>query len=219
MFTIVAARRPVLVPENSCLPRKADRLVLDEIIARYDDTLDRLGDFFAYTVTIPDSGVLTVEDAMRRVGSGPAALQGSGEPHSSGGISFYQVGSGVVTLDWMNPGDDRKQVTDRLAGAGFRHWYLAFDIEGNTTMYVRYGEAEGYLEHPEPGYIPFTHWTDHFGPLSAHTDLLVSAYDSEEAEAEVDVNAACLAVIEVESGVRLDEKLMNGPHSVLSTSM
>ncbi|MEV8637255.1 hypothetical protein AB0395_36995 [Streptosporangium sp. NPDC051023] len=193
--------------------------MFDEIITRYDDMLDRLADFFAYTVTVPESGTLTTEDALLRLGFTPAAVRDPGEPHSSEGISLYQAATGIVTLDWTNPSPDRQEVTNRLAGDGFRHWYLAFDIEGNSTMYVRYGEAEGYLEHPEPGYIPFTHWTDHLGPLSAYTELLVSAYDSEEAEAEVDILAACLAVIEVESGVRLGEKLIGSPHSVLPISM
>ncbi|MGV9600751.1 hypothetical protein ACWDR1_29230 [Streptosporangium sandarakinum] len=192
--------------------------MFDEIVARYDEMLDRIGDFFAYTVTIPDSGVLMIDDAVRRLGFDPATLQRPGERQASGGIFLQQVGAGIVTLDWTNPGSDRRQVTDRLAGEGFRHWYLAFDIEGNTTLYVRYGEAEGYLEHPEPIYIPFTHWTDHLGPLSPYTDLLGAGYDSEEAEAEVDIIAACLAVIEVESGIRLDEELLDSPRSVLPIS-
>ncbi|GIH94548.1 hypothetical protein ACFFMN_19125 [Planobispora siamensis] len=174
--------------------------MLDEVIARYADMLSDL-DTFAYTVTIPDSGVLTAEEAARRFGADPAALQAPGQPQSPGGISLHRVGTGVVTLDWVNPGDGRQEATERLAGDGFRHWYLSFDIEGNTVMYVRYGDAEGFLEHPEPGGIPFTDWTDHLGPLSAYTELLRTGYDSEEAEAEVDITAACLAVIELESGV------------------
>lgn len=195
--------------------------MLDEIVARYDDMLDFLGlDTFAYTVTMPDSGILTVEDAVRCLAFDSAALLGPGEPGSGHVLSLYQVGTGIVTLNWSNPYDDLKQVTDRLAGDGFRHWYLSFDIEGNTVMYARYGEAEGGLEHPEPGWIPFTHWTDHLGPLTPYSELLISAYDSEEAEAQVDVTAACLAVIETESGVRFDEGLLDSPpHSVLPISM
>ncbi|MGV9330338.1 hypothetical protein [Streptosporangium sandarakinum] len=192
--------------------------MFDEIVARYDEMLDRIGDFFAYTVTIPDSGVLTIDDAVRRLGFDPATLQRPGEWQASGGIFLQQAGAGIVTLDWTNPGFDRRQVTDRLVGEGFRHWYLADDIEGNTTMYIRYGEAEGYLEHPEPIYIPFTHWTDHLGPLGPYADLLVAGYDSEEAEAEVDIISACLAVIEVESGIRLDEELLDSPRSALPIS-
>ncbi|MEU7885396.1 hypothetical protein AB0B54_07830 [Microbispora bryophytorum] len=192
--------------------------MLDEIVARYDDMLDRLGlDSFAYTVTIPDSGVLTIEDAMRRLGAVPAAVQSPGDPHDNDRLSLHQVGNGVVTLDWHPV--ERQQVTDRLTGDGFRHWYLSFDIEGNTILYACYGEDEGHLEHPEPACIPFTHWTDHFGPLSPYSKLLVSGYDSEEEEAQVDIVTACLAVIEVESGVRLDQDLMDGPHLVVSISL
>ncbi|WP_433226045.1 hypothetical protein [Microtetraspora malaysiensis] len=189
--------------------------MLDEIVTYYTDMLDRLCfDFFAYTVTIPDSGVLTIEDAMRRLGAAPAAVRSPGEPVDSDRLSLYQVGNGVVTLDWHPV--ERQEITDRLAGDGFQHWYLCVDIDGNTIMYARYGAAEGYLEHPEPADIPFTPWTDRFGPLSPYTELLVSGYDSEEAEARVDITAAYLAVIEMESGVRLDEELMESPHSEVS---
>ncbi|WP_055483199.1 hypothetical protein [Sphaerimonospora mesophila] len=195
--------------------------MLDKIVARYDDMLGLLGlDTFAFTVTVPDSGILTVEDAVRRLGFDPAALLDSGEPHSGHDLSLYQVGTGIVTLNWTNPYDDLKQVTDRLAGDGFRHWYLSYDIEGNTVIYARYGETEGCLEYPEPGWFPFTPPTDYFGPLRHYSELLLSAYDTEEAEAQVDVNAACLAVIEAESGVRFDEGLLDSPpHSVLPISM
>ncbi|WP_432932779.1 hypothetical protein ACQPZZ_15880 [Microbispora sp. CA-135349] len=200
------------------LPGKACGLILDEIVARYDDILDRLGlDTFAYTVTIPDAGFLAIEDAVRRLGFDSAAVHGPGGSQPSGGISLYQVGTGLVTLDWTNPSDDRKQVTDRLAGEGFRHWYLSFDIEGNTSLYARYGKAEGYLDHPEPVDIPFTDWRDCLGPLSRYTELLVSGYDNEE-EAQVDITAACLALIEAESGVRLNEELMDSHKSVLAIS-
>ncbi|WP_433540904.1 hypothetical protein ACQP10_03935 [Streptosporangium sandarakinum] len=190
--------------------------MLDESITRYDDMLSLCGmEDFAYTVTIPDVGVLTVEDAVRRLGADPAALRALEQPIGRG-LHLYQVGAGIVTLDWAYPEDERKELTDRLAGEGFRHWYLSLDIEGNTVMHVRYGDAEGFLEHPEPGWIPFTDWTDCFGPLSAYTELLLTGYDREaEAEAGVDITAACLAVIEMESGVCLDDALMDRPHALL----
>ncbi|MEV3978176.1 hypothetical protein [Nonomuraea sp. NPDC049758] len=187
----------------------------DEIVARYGDMLSGL-DTIAYTVTLPDSGVLSIKDAVRRLGADLATLQGPDElPHSTGSISLYRVGNGIVTLDWVNPGGDRTEMTERLAGEGFRHWYVSFDIEGNTSMYARYGHAEGFLDHPDPDPLPFTRWADHLGPLSPYIDLLVSGYDSEDAEARVDIIAACLAVVELESGVRLDEALMDSPHWAL----
>lgn len=33
-------------------------------------------------------------------------------------------GTGVVTLDWGNPVPEHRQVTNRLAGEGFRHWLV-----------------------------------------------------------------------------------------------
>ncbi|MEU5867263.1 hypothetical protein ABZ815_39240 [Nonomuraea sp. NPDC047529] len=192
-----------------------DSLVLDEIVARYGDMLSDL-DTIAYTVTLPDFGVLSIRDAVRRLGADLTLLQGPDElPRSTGSISLHQVGDGIVTLDWVNPGGDRMEMTERLAGQGFRHWYVSFDIEGNTSMYAHYGQAEGFLHHPEPDLMSFTEWADHLGPLSPYTDFLASGYDSEDAEARVDILAACLAVVELESGVRLDRALMDSPCSAL----
>lgn len=67
------------------------------------------------------------------------------------------------------------------------------------------------MDHPAPDDILFARWTDYLGPLSPYSELLLSGYDSEEAEAQVDITAACLAVIEAESGVRFDERLLSSP--------
>lgn len=188
--------------------------MFDEIVAHYQDMLDDL-DAFAYTVTLPVSGRLLIEDAVRRLGFAPSALRGREESHSPGCLHLYQVDTGIVTLDWTNPGEDRQEISNRLAGEGFRHWYVSFDIEGNTSMYVRYGEIEGDLDHPGPMELSFSQRSDRLGPLSGYRELLAAGYDSEVAEAEVDITAACLAVIELESGVRLDNGLMDAPHSAL----
>ncbi|GAA3467826.1 hypothetical protein [Nonomuraea roseola] len=185
--------------------------MFDEIIARYDALALHT---FAYTVTMPGSGVLAIEDAARRLGFDPAMVRGHEEPHSDCGLSLYQIGTGIVMFD-RNPGGYRNETIDRLAGEGFRHWSLAFDIEGNTSMYVRYGDAEGHLEHPEEIWIPFTHWADHLGPLVGYAELLGAGYDTEDGEAAVDMTSACLAVIELESGVRLDDALIRSSHSGL----
>jgi len=190
--------------------------VFHDIIARYHHMLDYLElDTFAYTVTVPDSGLLSVEDAVRRLQLHHAAVQVPNEPHRWGALHLYQVGSGVVTLDWVNLGDGREQMIQRLAGDGFRHWYVSFDNIGSTSMYVRYGAAEGYLDHPEPASLPLTPWTDLLGPLIPFAKILAGGYDSEGAKASVDIAAACLAVVELESGVRLDEDLMASAHSAL----
>ncbi|MFI6500070.1 hypothetical protein [Nonomuraea typhae] len=164
--------------------------MFNEIVAHYDDLITEIGDTIAYTVTIPDSGILALEEVVRRMGFDPATLQGPGQPHSVGSLSLHQVGAGIATLDWINPTEERLQVTDRLAG-------------------------EGWVEHPEPARLPFTHWTEYLGPLIGYADFFTSGYDGEEAEAEVDMTAACLAVVELESGVRLDRELMDGPCTVL----
>ncbi|MEV4074448.1 hypothetical protein ACGFJC_08475 [Nonomuraea fuscirosea] len=191
--------------------------MLDEAVARYTDMRDQFGEDMAYTVTIPDSGVLTIDDAVRRMGYTATDLQGPDDlPRPRDSISLHQVGAGIVTLDWVFPVPERRQVTDHLGGEGFRYWYVAFDINGCTSMHVRYGEAEGDLEGPEPASGPFTPWTEVLGPLSAYVGLFNRCYDSEEADASVDIVAACLAVVEAESGVRRDGELMNSPTPILS---
>ncbi|MEV0198484.1 hypothetical protein [Nonomuraea sp. NPDC050691] len=190
--------------------------MFDEIVAHYDDLqAEGIGDTIAYTVTIPDTGVLTIEEAVRRMGLDPTALQGPKQPHSSGSLSLHQVRNGVATLDWSNPVPERRQLTDRLAGEGFRHWLVALDMAGNTSMYVRYRADEGWVEHPEPARLPFTRWTEYLGPLMGYAGFLATGYDSEEAEAAVDMLVACLTVVELESGVRLDRDVMDRPCSAL----
>ena len=190
--------------------------MFDDTIARYHDMLDYLElDTFAYTVTVPDTGVLSIEDAVRRLQLDHAAVQAPNEPHRSGVLHLYQVGSGVVTLDWVNLGGGREQMIQRLSGDGLRHWYVSFDIAGSTSMYVRYGVAEGYLDYPEPASLPFTPWTDLLGPLIPFAKILADGYESEDAEASVDITATCLALVELESGVRLDQDLMCSAHSAL----
>ncbi|MED7931713.1 hypothetical protein SMD20_46360 [Nonomuraea sp. LP-02] len=202
---------------GTLLAWKGHLVVLDEAVARYTDMRDQFGEDMAYTVTIPDSGILTIDDAVRRMGYTTTDLQDPDDlPRPSDSISLHQVGAGIVTLDWAFPVPERRQVTDRLGGEGFRHWYVAFDINGYTSMHVRYGGAEGDLEGPEPASGPFTPWTELLGPLSAYVGLFNRCYDSEEADASVDIVAACLAVVEAESGVRLDWELMNSPAPVLS---
>ncbi|MEU6794176.1 hypothetical protein ABZ907_20970 [Nonomuraea wenchangensis] len=111
--------------------------MLDEVVARYTDMRDQFGEDMAYTVTIPDSGVLTIDDAVRRTGYTVTDLQGPDDlPRPRDSISLHQVGAGIVTLDWVFPVPERRQVTDRLGGDGFRHWYVAFDINGYTSMHI-----------------------------------------------------------------------------------
>ncbi|MEU7738939.1 hypothetical protein [Nonomuraea sp. NPDC049158] len=188
--------------------------MFDEIVARYRDMLNDL-DTFAYTVTLPNSGMLLIGDAVRRLGFDPLALKGYEDFHGPGGLHLYQVDTGIVTLDWTNPGEERQEISNRLSGVGFRHWYVSVDIEGNTSMYVRYGEMEGDLDHPQPIDIPFAQRSERLGPLIGYRKLLAAGYDSEVVEAEIDITAACLAVVELESGVRLDDELMDTPHPTL----
>ncbi|GAA5065882.1 hypothetical protein HNP84_001251 [Thermocatellispora tengchongensis] len=192
--------------------------MFDEIIAHYTQLVNDL-DCFAFTVTIPDSGVLTVQDAARRLGGDPATLSPPGRPHPGDpGLSLYEVGAGVLIWE-PSPAGFHDARIDRLAGEGFRYWSLACDIEGNTSVYVRYGNAEGHLDDPHPDGLPFTLGRDDLGPIGRYADLLACGYDSEEAEATVEITAACLAVIELESGVRVDFELLDGPYWRLPSFM
>ncbi|OUC95134.1 hypothetical protein [Streptosporangium minutum] len=188
-----------------------------EIVARYAELIDLMTwESVAYTVTIPDYGVLTVEDAVCRLGFDAAAMRAPGEAQPDD-LAIQQVGTGIVT--WSNnPCDDSREVTNRLGGEGFRHWYLAGDIEGNTTMYVRYGDSDGQLDFPEPGWTPFTAWTDHLGPLAPYAGTFAVVYDTWEDDLEMCIEGTCLAVIELESGVRLDTGLWNGSKTYLPMS-
>ncbi|MEU7738942.1 hypothetical protein [Nonomuraea sp. NPDC049158] len=187
--------------------------MLDHLVEKYEEILNALTlDAFAYTVTIPDSGQLAPAEAIHRLQLDPAALR-TPEHVQPDDLTLIAVGDAIVTLDAVNPGPDRKEATDRLAGQGFRHWYLADDIEGNTTLYARYGDAEGEVRFPEPLAIPFTPWTDFLGPLTPYAPLLAPLYD--DIEEVGNVNAICMAIIEHESGVRFNKELLERPRLFL----
>ncbi|MEV6031706.1 hypothetical protein AB0L65_11190 [Nonomuraea sp. NPDC052116] len=192
-------------------------VVFGEVAERYAKLVSRMTwEDEAYTVTLPDHGVLTVEDAVRRLGLDAATVHAPREVQPED-LCLQRVGTGIVT--WSNnPYPDGKEVTDRLGGDGFRHWYLSGDIDGNTTLYARYGDSEGQLRFPEPWVLPFIPWTEQIGPLAHYAEYFAGVYDTWSGDPETwsdnpDVSAVgtCLAVIELESGVRLDEKLRRGP--------
>ncbi|MET8000829.1 hypothetical protein [Nonomuraea glycinis] len=154
---------------------------------------------------------MTVEDAVRRLGLDAAILRAAREVEPND-LELQQVGSGVVT--WSNnPYPDGKEMTDRLGGQGFRHWYLSDDIEGNSTLYASHGESNGQLQFPEPDWLPFIPWTEQIGPLAPYADKFAAVYDTWSDNPEVSVLGTCLAVIELESGVRLDKEMSRGPRT------
>jgi hypothetical protein len=192
--------------------------MLEKLIEQYVETLRTLIlDIFAYTLTIPDSGPLTSAEAIRRLQSAPFThLPGPPGPYDTDDdedLILIGIDNGIITLDGINPDPDRKEVTDRLAGQGLRHWYLAQDVEGNGTLYVRYGDAEGEVQCPEPLANPSTPWTEFLGPLTPYATLLASLYDDREPAR--DATAIFLAIIEHESGVRFNEALFAGPRLIV----
>ncbi|GAA3567317.1 hypothetical protein GCM10022419_055080 [Nonomuraea rosea] len=198
---------------------KAGFPVFSEVAKRYDELVSqRTWENMACTVTLPDHGVLTVEDAVRRLGLDAAMLRTAREVEPED-LELQQVGAGVVT--WSNnPYLDGKEVTDRIGGAGFRHWSLSGDIEGNTTLYASYGESKGQLQFPEPYWLPFVPWTEQIGPLAPYAERFAAVYDTWSGEPEtwsdnpeVSALGTCLAVIELESGVRLDKEISRGPRT------
>ncbi|MET8985774.1 hypothetical protein ABZW49_10030 [Nonomuraea wenchangensis] len=193
--------------------------MFSEVAKRYAELVRRMPwEGMACTVTLPDDGVMTVEDAVRRLGLDTAILRAAREVEPND-LELQQAGSGVVT--WSNnPYPDGKEMTDRLGGQGFRHWYLSDDIEGNTTLYASYGENNGQLQFPEPDWLPFIPWTEQIGPLTPYADKFAAIYDTWSGapetwsdNPEVSVLGTCLAVIELESGVRLDKQMSRGPRT------
>lgn len=126
------------------------------------------------TVTIPDAGTLTAENTLERMGFNLTLTHRPtpGDIPDPGDLVFVQLPTGVITMDGLSPNDARKEITDRLAGPGYRHWYLSWELGETARLYCRYGDAEGDLLHPEPVDVPFTDWTYHLGPLGPYADLV-----------------------------------------------
>ncbi|MEV4889207.1 hypothetical protein AB0K48_07455 [Nonomuraea sp. NPDC055795] len=196
----------------------------DEIIARYSEMLDEFdSETLTLTVTIPDAGTLTAENALERMGFNLTLTHrpAPGDIPDPGDLVFVQLPTGVITIDGLSPNDARKEITDRLAGPGYRHWYLSWELGETARLYCRYGDAEGDLLHPEPVDVPFTDWTDHLGPVGPYADLFRATYNTEEHEAQLDIEAVCLTVLELETGIAFTEDLLSSaslrlPAAVLS---
>ena len=73
--------------------------------------------------------------------------------------------------------------------------------------------ATGKLQFPEPDWLPFIPWTEQIGVLAPYADKFAAVYDTWSDNPEVSVLGTCLAVIELESGVRLDKEMNRSPRT------
>ncbi|NUW43280.1 hypothetical protein [Nonomuraea rhodomycinica] len=168
-------------------------------------------DSFCYTLTLPVDGVLTVEEAVRRLGHDPAGLRIPPDPYlvdQEHDLALVQIGPGVATIDFGCLGIGTA-ISGRLAGPEMRHWFAAWDIDGNTFLASRQPDGGGYWSHPA------NHESGDYGVLTPYAGLLRPASDEDDDGVDGDLPPLVLAVVEQESGVRLTRDMLEGAHPIL----
>jgi hypothetical protein len=168
-------------------------------------------DSFCYTLTLPVHGVLTVEHAVRLLGHDPADLRIPPDPYlvdQGQDLALVRVGTGVATIDFGCLGIGTA-ISGRLASPETRHWFAAWDIDGNTYLGTRQPEGGGYWS------CPSENDTGDYGLLTPYAGLLSTASGEDEDEADGDLPPLVLAVVERESGVRLTRTVLRGAHPIL----
>ncbi|MEV4222339.1 DUF6461 domain-containing protein [Nonomuraea sp. NPDC049725] len=175
-----------------------------ELIALYTEIAETvLPDDVCWIVVQPLTGTLTVEEAVTRLGGRPEelrrmpALDAADEALSLGQaadcVAILQIGGFAGLLpELMEP-----------LSAGARVWVVSWDVNAGFTMLLwADGEVIG-------GWDPYESregWTAGLGPMAPYAGLF-HAYDlDDDAQDARYRHAVCLAVIESESGVRLDQE-------------
>ncbi|MFI6541183.1 hypothetical protein ACIBHY_52645 [Nonomuraea sp. NPDC050547] len=186
----------------------------EEILTRNEDVLGPHYEACELIVTIPDHGILTPEGAIERLGYDPREARTAlpNEIRAMGDLAFIQAGTGVVAIDMLDPNGLTQSVTERLGGPGFRHWYMAMELSGRSSLYCRYGDVEGYVTDPDFEDLSDVEWRTRLGPLAPYADLISATF---EEDAEFSESAAYLTAIELESGIQFTAELLQNPRLIL----
>ncbi|MET8156637.1 hypothetical protein ABZT47_09705 [Sphaerisporangium sp. NPDC005289] len=168
---------------------------------------------FCYTVTTP----LTVDEAVRRIGMRRADLvpaPGRETLGEDGCLLIGQVGPAVVTYDEV--GAARFMPNAHALGNGCDHGIAQWDFYNLAFAYIRSDGSGGSWDeerrgHEESSEELIAGWRA--GPLASYADLFHRYLQDEEAHEEggdpVYLRAVMLTILELETGVRLDDELID----------
>ncbi|WP_433351508.1 hypothetical protein ACQP25_00385 [Microtetraspora malaysiensis] len=181
-----------------------------DILRRYYELIDGY-EFFCYSVTTP----LTLSEAVRRIGMEEKDLlpsKGHGTLAEHGCLLIGQVGPAVVTFDATGTGRFLR-TTDTLA-KGCDYGVVQWDDYNLVFDYIgRDGGGGGWDDELE---MAESVAALRDGSLAEYADLFarfVEAYEASE-EDEVDpvvyLQALMLTVLELETGVRVDDQVIDG---------
>ncbi|MEU1390350.1 MULTISPECIES: DUF6461 domain-containing protein [unclassified Nonomuraea] len=190
-----------------------------ELIALYTEIAETtLPDDVCWIVVQPLTGTLTVEDAATRLGGRPGDLRrmrtldaAEQALYGDTALSLDQVANCVAILQIGGYVGLLPELMEPLS-AGARVWVVNWDVNADFTMLLW---ADGEVIGGWSPYEPREGWATGLGPMAPYADLFL-AYDLDDDDQHARYHhAVCLAVIESESGVRLDRDWIHQEHFTL----
>jgi hypothetical protein len=168
-----------------------------------------LPDDICWIVVQPLSGVLTVEEAVTRIGGSPNNLRNMNAPDaydlSSGdAVSLKQEETGISILQIGGFIGLHSEMIEPLS-RGTRAWVIDWDVNASFSMLHW---VEGSCVGGWDPYGPREDWAAGLGPMDRYADFFLK-YDIDDDDCDPYYRkAVALAVIEQESGARLDRERM-----------
>ncbi|MEV4111950.1 hypothetical protein [Nonomuraea sp. NPDC049695] len=191
----------------------------DDVPQRYRDPLRRYHELieyrehFCYTVTTP----LTLNEAVRRIGMREADLVPAPERETlaeEGCLLIGQVGPAVVTFDEVGVG--RFMRNAHALGNGCDYGIAQWDYYNRAFAYIRRDGSGGSWDEErrdteESSEELIAGWQE--GALAEYAVLFQRYLQEDEADGEggdpVYLEAVMLTILELETGVRLDDELID----------
>ncbi|WP_157248888.1 DUF6461 domain-containing protein [Nonomuraea typhae] len=171
-----------------------------------------------WIVVKPRTGTLTVNDAVIRLGRTPEELE---HMHTLDAAELAHMGETALSLDEAGDGVALFQIGGYAGllpevmeplSRDARAWTVTWDVNADFTMLIW---DDGAVTGGWNPYEPRETWATGLGPMAGHAPLF-ARYDLDDATQDPYYrHAVSLAVIERESGVRLDGAWIHREHPTL----
>ncbi|NJP98425.1 hypothetical protein HCN51_54925 [Nonomuraea sp. FMUSA5-5] len=190
-----------------------------DLIALYTEIAETtLPDDVCWIVVQPSAGTLSVEEAVTRLGVRPEELRrmptldaAELALYGETALSIDQAADCVAILQIGGYAGLLPELMEPLS-AGARVWAVSWDVNADFTMLLW---ADGKVIGGWSPYEPREGWAAGLGAMAPYAELFL-AYDIDDDDQHARYrHAVCLAVIESESGVRLDRHWIHQEHPTL----
>ncbi|WP_214415235.1 hypothetical protein [Sphaerisporangium fuscum] len=191
--------------------------MLSELINTYLGTASNdLPDDICWIVVQPLSGVLSVNEAVTRIGGQPEDLRNmttldaySMSPGNT--LSFEETETAVSILQIGGFAGMFLEMIEPLSRSA-RAWVAYWDVNASFSMLLW---VDGSCVGGWDPYAPREGWATGLGPMGQYADFFLQ-YDIDDEDRDPNYReAVTLAVIEAESGVRLDRAWIDREHPAM----